>query len=73
MKAEVIAYVADVTANGSYFSLSSVLLTKTSSHTCGRWYLPILVFVQFFQHINSLEDNIKFTAESFKADGSMPS
>ena len=27
---------------------------------------------EFFQHINSLEDNIKFTAESTKADGSMP-
>ena len=28
---------------------------------------------EFFQHINSLEDNIKFTAETNKADGSMPS
>ena len=27
---------------------------------------------EFFQHINSLEDNIKFTAETTKADGSMP-
>ena len=27
---------------------------------------------EFFQHINSLEDNIKFTAESTRADGSMP-
>ena len=26
----------------------------------------------FFQHINSLEDNIKFTAETTKADGSLP-
>ena len=27
---------------------------------------------EFFQHINSLDDNIKFTAETTKADGSMP-
>ena len=27
---------------------------------------------EFFQHINSLEDNIKFTTETNKADGSMP-
>ena len=27
---------------------------------------------EFFQHINSLEDNIKFTPETTKADGSMP-
>ena len=27
---------------------------------------------EFFQHINSLEDNIKFTAKTTKADGSMP-
>ena len=27
---------------------------------------------EFFQHINSLEDKIKFTAESTRADGSMP-
>ena len=27
---------------------------------------------EFFQHINSLDNNIKFTAESAKADGSMP-
>ena len=27
---------------------------------------------EFFQHINSLDNNIKFTAETTKADGSMP-
>ena len=27
---------------------------------------------EFFQHINSLDDNIQFTAETTKADGSMP-
>ena len=28
--------------------------------------------MSFFHHINSLDDNIKFTAETTKADGSMP-
>ena len=28
---------------------------------------------EFFQHINSVDPNIKFTAETTKADGSMPS
>ena len=27
-----------------YFSLSSDMLTRTSSHTCGRWYLPTFLF-----------------------------
>ena len=27
---------------------------------------------EFFQHIYSLEEKIKFTAESIRADGSMP-
>ena len=27
---------------------------------------------QFFHHINSLDENIKFTAETTKADGSIP-
>ena len=44
MKADVIAFVADVIATGSYLSLSSVLLIRTSSHTCGRWYLPMFLF-----------------------------
>ena len=26
-----------------YFSLSSMLLIRTSSHICGRWYLPVSV------------------------------
>ena len=43
-KADVIALLADVMATGSYFSLSSMLLIRTSSHTCGRWYLPIFLF-----------------------------
>ena len=43
-KADVIAFVADVMATGSYFSLSSMLLIRTSSHTYGRWYLPIFLF-----------------------------
>ena len=29
---------------GHYFNLSSMLLIRTSSHTCGRWYLPIFLF-----------------------------
>ena len=33
--------VADGIATGSfYFNLSSEVLTRTSSQTCGRWYLP---------------------------------
>ena len=28
---------------------------------------------EFFHHINSLDDNIKFTAKTTKADGAMPS
>ena len=43
MKAEVIAFVTDVIATGSYFSFSSMLLIRTSSHTCGRWYLPMFL------------------------------
>ena len=27
---------------------------------------------EFFNHINSIDENIKFTAETTKADGSMP-
>ena len=29
---------------GHYFSLSSMLLIRTSSHICGRWYLPMFLF-----------------------------
>ena len=46
---------------------------------CGKGMWMILLSskerctkMSFFQHINSLEDNIKFTAETTKADGSMP-
>ena len=44
---------ADIIASGRwtchrvflfYFSLSSEMLTRTSSHTCGRWYLPTFLF-----------------------------
>ena len=31
-------------SQGSYFILSSVVLTRTSSHTWGRWYLPMFLF-----------------------------
>ena len=42
--ADVIAMVADVIATGHYFNFSSVLLTRTSSHIWGRWYLPMFLF-----------------------------
>ena len=29
---------------GSYLNFSSGDLTSTSSHMCGSWYLPILLF-----------------------------
>ena len=41
--ADVIAMVADVIATGHYFNFSSVLLTRTSSHIWGRWYLPMFL------------------------------
>ena len=33
-------------SNGSmtYFNFSSGMLNRTSSHMCGRWYLPIFLF-----------------------------
>ena len=27
-----------------YFNLSSKVFNRTSSHMCGRWYLPIFMF-----------------------------
>ena len=36
---------ADVIAKGHYcFDLSSGMLNRTSSHMCGRWYLPTFLF-----------------------------
>ena len=35
--------VADVIPQGHYFSLSSMLLIRTSSQMCGRWYLPMFL------------------------------
>ena len=43
-KADVIAFVVDGITTGSYLSLSSMLFIRTSSHTCGRWYLPMFLF-----------------------------
>ena len=38
-------HVADGRATGSYyFSLSSEVLNRTSSHMWGRWYLPMFLF-----------------------------
>ena len=34
---------ADVIGTGSYFNFSSMLMIRTSSHTCGRWYLPMFL------------------------------
>ena len=35
-------HVADGMATGSvYFNFSSKVLNRTSSHMCGRWYLPM--------------------------------
>ena len=31
------------TTKVNYFNLSSGVLNRTSSHTCGRWYLPIFL------------------------------
>ena len=28
----------------SYFIFSSEMLNRTSSHMCGRWYLPMFLF-----------------------------
>ena len=44
IKADVITLLADVIAIGLYFNLSSVLLTRTSSHIWGRWHLPMFLF-----------------------------
>ena len=44
IKADVKTLLADVIAMGLYFIFSSVVLTITSSHTWGRWYLPMFLF-----------------------------
>ena len=55
------------------------LVTAPHLQVCGKGMWMILLSsrkkstkMSFFQHINSLEDNIKFTAETTKANGSMP-
>ena len=30
--------------SASYINCGSVMLTRTSSHICGRWYLPMFLF-----------------------------
>ena len=42
--ADVIGFVVDVLTTGCYLSLSSMLFIRTSSYTCGRWYLPMFLF-----------------------------
>ena len=44
IKADVKTLLADVIAMGLYFIFSSVVLTRTSCHTLGRWYLPMFLF-----------------------------
>ena len=44
IRADVITLLADVIAMGLYFIFSSVVLTRTSSHIWGRWYLPMFLF-----------------------------
>ena len=75
MKADVIAFVAGVIATFEEEALA------TAPHPPNLWkrYVDDTFVIQeekykneFFQHINSLEDNIKFTAETTKAHGSMP-
>ena len=43
--ADVIAMVVDgiATKGQFYFNFSSEVLNRTSSHMCGRWYLPIFL------------------------------
>ena len=43
-KADAITLLADVKAMGHYFNFSYLLLTRTSSHMWGRWYLPMFLF-----------------------------
>ena len=44
---QMLLLVADGIATGSiYFNLSSEVLTRTSSQTCGRWYLPTFLLRQ---------------------------
>ena len=41
----VVGVLADGLANGQHYSnLSSEMLYRTSSHICGRWYLPMFLF-----------------------------
>ena len=39
----VVVVLADGIAKSAYFNLSSEMLCRTSSHMCGRWYLPIFL------------------------------
>ena len=43
-KADLIAWWQMLKPLGHYFSLSSMLLIRTSSHMWGRWYLPMFLF-----------------------------
>ena len=47
-KADVIAFVVDGITTGSYLSLSSMFLIRTSSHACERWYLPMFLLSHLY-------------------------
>ena len=59
-KADVIAFVVDGITTGSYLSLSSMLFIRTSSHTCGRWYLPMFLFRDGLLTLMNIDSFIRF-------------
>ena len=68
-----------IVANVSMEKFEEALATAPPPQVCGSGMWMILLsskkkgtVMSFFQHINSLEDRIKFTAEYTRADGSMP-
>ena len=77
VKTDLIALVADGKATGSvYFNFSSLLLITTSSHICGRWYLPMCLFrdglltlinigslISLARFCSSLSTMLKFSSE----------
>ena len=68
IKADVITLLADVIAMSLYFNFSSVLLTRTSSHIWGRWYLPMFLFrdglltLMYIDSLINLERPVLFPA-----------
>ena len=52
------AFVVDGKPQGHYFSLSSMLLIRTSSHICGRWYLLMFLFRDAFLTLMNIDSLI---------------